>query len=166
MESIHRYSVNTINGEKLALSSFSGKPFLIVNIASKCIFASQLNPLEKLYQEYRTKGFEILAFPCNQFGKKEPLNDDLLVKFYKKHFDISFTLCEKSTINGPDAHPAFNFLKSHTRGVMKNRVIKWNFTKFLINSQGQLISRYAPRTKPSALKPLIEAHLTDINASG
>ncbi|WP_105168378.1 glutathione peroxidase [Pseudoalteromonas sp. T1lg23B] len=161
METIHRYSVQLINGETLALKQLLGKTVLIVNIASKCSFAGQLSALEKLYRQYKAYGFEILAFPCNQFGRNEPLEGAMLNEFYKSHFGLTFKVCDKIQVNGPDAHPLFNYLKSNTRGIAQNRAIKWNFTKFLVNSQGELVSRYAPRTKPDTLKPVIESQIND-----
>ncbi|MBQ4848838.1 glutathione peroxidase [Pseudoalteromonas sp. MMG012] len=159
METIYRYSVQLLNGETIALKQLQGKPVLIINIASKCSFAAQLSALEKMYKKYHSLGLEILAFPCNQFGRNEPLEDAMLKEFYNSHFDLSFMICNKVQVNGPDAHPLFNYLKSHTRGISQNRAIKWNFTKFLVNSEGELVSRYAPRTKPDTLRPVIESHL-------
>lgn len=159
METIHRYSVQLLNGETLSLKQLAGNPVLITNIASKCSFAGQLSALERIYKKYKPLGLEILAFPCNQFGRNEPLEDAMLKEFYSSHFDLSFLVCNKVQVNGPDAHPLFNYLKSNTRGIAQNRAIKWNFTKFLVNSEGELVSRYAPRTKPETLKPVIESYL-------
>lgn len=161
MDNIYRYSVQLIDGETFPLKLLSGKSLLVVNIASKCSFSVQLNALEKLYQKYRHKGFEILAFPCNQFGKNEPLDGDMLREFYRSQVKVSFPLCQKILVNGPDAHPLFSYLKAHTRGIAQNRAIKWNFTKFLVNSEGQLVSRYAPRTKPESLHCAIEGLLSN-----
>ncbi|WP_440053261.1 glutathione peroxidase [Pseudoalteromonas sp. T1lg65] len=159
MENIYRFSVQLIDGQVLPLKTLAGRPILIVNIASKCSFAPQLSALEKLYQKYRPFGLEVLAFPCNQFGRNEPLEDEMLKEFYSSHFDLSFKICTKTQVNGPEAHPLFGYLKSNTRGIAQNRAIKWNFTKFLINTEGMLVSRYAPRTKPETLKSVIESQL-------
>ncbi|MCO7188467.1 glutathione peroxidase [Pseudoalteromonas rubra] len=161
MENIYRFSVKLLNGETLTLRSLQGRPVLIVNIASKCSFAPQLSALEKLYKKYHPMGLEIIAFPCHQFGRNEPLENEMLREFYQSHFNLSFHISEKVLVNGPDAHPLFNYLKVNTRGIAQNRAIKWNFTKFLVNSEGVLLSRYAPRTKPETLKSIIESQVSN-----
>lgn len=159
MDSIYQFSAPLYNSESFALSQLKGKTVLIVNTASKCNFSVQLSSLEKLYQEYKNSGFTILAFPCHQFGQNEPLDNLAIKDFYQGQFDVSFKVFGKVMVNGPEAHPLFNYLKSHTRGISQNRAVKWNFTKFLINPQGQLVARYAPRTKPETLKQVIETNL-------
>ncbi len=161
MDSIYRFNAQLASGENFALKSLQGKTVLIVNIASKCNFSVQMASLEKLYQEYKQQGFIVLGFACNQFGHNEPLEGTDLQAFYQQHFDISFPIFNKVLVNGPDAHPLFNYLKCHTRGIAQNRAIKWNFTKFLVNSEGKLVTRYAPRTKPETLKMVIESNLND-----
>ncbi|KZN30906.1 glutathione peroxidase [Pseudoalteromonas luteoviolacea S2607] len=156
MDNIYRYSVKLLSGETLSLKSLQDRPVLIVNIASKCSFTPQLAALEKMYRKYKHSGLEVIAFPCNQFGKNEPLENEMLREFYQSHFNLSFKVSEKVLVNGPDAHPLFNYLKSHTRGIAQNRAVKWNYTKFLIGRNGELLSRYAPRTKPESLKQIIE----------
>lgn len=161
MDSIYQFSAALYNGEDFAFSQLKGKTVLIVNTASNCNFSVQLSALEKLYQQYNKQGFTVLVFPCNQFDYNEP-NDNLAIKhFYQQQFNVSFPVFSKVMVNGPDAHPLFNYLKTHTRGIAQNRAIKWNFTKFLINSKGQLSVRYAPRTKPEALKQVIESTIND-----
>ena len=161
MNSIYQFNVPLYNSESFPLSQLQGKTILIVNTASKCNFSAQLNALEKLYQQYKSHNFTVLAFPCNQFSRSEPL-DNLAVKdVYQSQFGVSFEVFAKVMVNGPETHPLFNYLKTHTRGISQNRAIKWNFTKFLINSQGQLVARYAPRTKPETLKQVIENNLLD-----
>lgn len=159
MDSIYQFNAPLYNSENFSLSELKGKTVLIVNTASKCSFSMQLNALEKLYQEYKDRGFTVLAFPCNQFGQNEPLDNLAIRDFYQMQFGVSFKVFGKVMVNGPDAHPLFSYLKCHTRGISQNRAVKWNFTKFLINSQGQLVARYAPRTKPETLKQVIETHL-------
>ena len=161
MDSIYRFNAQLASGENFSLESLQGKTALIVNIASKCNFSVQMASLEKLYLEYKQQGFTVLGFACNQFGHNEPLDGNDLQAFYQQHFDVSFPIFNKVLVNGPDAHPLFNHLKCHTRGIAQNRAIKWNFTKFLINSEGQLVARYAPRTKPETLKMVIESNLND-----
>jgi glutathione peroxidase len=155
-EKIYQFDATKCNGSRFSLSQLQGKTLLIVNTASKCHFSTQLCALEKLYQHYKHAGFTILAFPCNQFGKNEPLESPVIKDYYQQHFDVNFEVFDKVMINGPDAHPLFSYLKSHTRGVAQNRAIKWNFTKFIINKQGELVARYAPRTKPESLHNAVE----------
>ncbi|MBQ4833204.1 glutathione peroxidase [Pseudoalteromonas sp. MMG010] len=164
MDSIYQFNASLYTSENMPLSQFKGKTVLIVNTASKCSFSAQLAALEKLYQEYQPHGFSILAFPCNQFGQNEPLDNLAINDFYQQHFNVSFPIFGKVMVNGPEAHPLFNYLKAHTRGISKNRAIKWNFTKFLINPQGQLIARYAPRTKPDTLRQVIDNCLNEFNS--
>ena len=161
MDSIYQFNAPLYNSENFALSQLKGKTVLIVNTASKCNFSVQLNALEKLYQEYKHHGFTVLAFACNQFGQNEPLDNLAIKDFYQAQFGVSFEIFGKVMVNGPETHPLFSYLKSHTRGISQNRAIKWNFTKFLINSQGQLVSRYAPRTKPDTLRHVIESNLLE-----
>ncbi|CAM4331048.1 glutathione peroxidase [Pseudoalteromonas ostreae] len=161
MDSIYQFSAPLYNGENFALSQLQGKTILIVNTASKCNFSVQLSALEKLYQQYKANGFTVLAFPCNQFDYNEPIDNIDIKDFYQQQFNVSFPVFSKVMVNGPDAHPLFNYLKAHTRGIAQNRAIKWNFTKFLINSEGQLAVRYAPRTKPDTLKQVIESNIND-----
>lgn len=159
MDSIYQFNALLCNNSGFPLSQLKGKTVLIVNTASKCHFSAQLCALEKLYQQYKSDGFTILAFPCNQFDKNEPLEGMAIKDYYQKHFAINFEVFDKVMVNGPDTHPLFSYLKSHTRGITQNRAIKWNFTKFLVNSQGQLIARYAPRTKPESLHSVITSSL-------
>ena len=159
MDSIYQFNAQLCNNSDFPLSQLKGKTVLIVNTASKCHFSAQLCALEKLYQQYKSDGFTILAFPCNQFDKNEPLEGIAIKDYYQKHFAINFEVFDKVMVNGPDTHPLFSYLKSHTRGIAQNRAIKWNFTKFLVNAQGQLIARYAPRTKPESLHSVIRSSL-------
>ena len=159
MDSIYQFNAQLCNNSDFPLSQLKGKTVLIVNTASKCHFSAQLCALEKLYQQYKSDGFTILAFPCNQFDKNEPLEGMAIKDYYQKHFAINFEVFDKVMVNGPDTHPLFSYLKSHTRGIAQNRAIKWNFTKFLVNAQGQLIARYAPRTKPESLHSVITSSL-------
>lgn len=159
MDSIYQFNALLCNNSDFPLSQLKGKTVLIVNTASKCHFSVQLCALEKLYQQYKSDGFTILAFPCNQFDKNEPLEGMAIKDYYQKHFAINFEVFDKVMVNGPDTHPLFSYLKSHTRGIAQNRAIKWNFTKFLVNAQGQLIARYAPRTKPESLHSVIRSSL-------
>ncbi|MGO2011365.1 MAG: glutathione peroxidase [Pseudoalteromonas sp.] len=165
MDSIYQFNAALYNGEDFAFSQLKGKTTLIVNTASKCNFSAQLGALEKLYQQYKSQGFMVLAFPCNQFDYNEPGRNLDIKGFYQQQFNVSFPVFSKVMVNGPEAHPLFNYLKAHTRGIAQNRAIKWNFTKFLINSEGQLSVRYAPRTKPETLKQVIESTINDATNS-
>lgn len=159
MASIFDFSAPLANGEPLELAQFQGQPLLIVNTASKCELTPQYVALEQLYQKYKAQGFQVLAFPCNQFENKEPAQNDEIKQFCELQFGISFPIFSKVAVNGPDALPLFNFLKTNSRGLMHARAIKWNFTKFLINRAGQVEARYAPRTKPEAISAVIESIL-------
>lgn len=164
-DNIYQFDATRCNGSRFSLSQLQGKTVLIVNTASKCHFAAQLCALEKLYQLYQHAGFSILAFPCNQFGKHEPLESMAITDYYQQHFNVTFEVLDKVIINGPDAHPLFSYLKTHTRGIAQNRAIKWNFTKFIINAQGQLVARYAPRTKPESLHNAVKSCLALVNSN-
>jgi len=159
MASIFDFTAPLTNGEHCDLAQFKGKPLLIVNTASKCELTPQYFALEQLYQKYKDQGFTVLAFPCNQFENKEPADNDEIKHFCELQFGVSFPIFAKVAVNGPDALPLFNFLKTNSRGLMQARAIKWNFTKFLINRTGQVVARYAPRTKPDAISSVIESIL-------
>ena len=152
MDSIYQFSAPLYNSESFALSQLKGKTVLIVNTASKCNFSVQLSSLEKLYQEYKNSGFTILAFPCHQFGQNEPLDNLAIKDFYRGQFDVSFKVFGKVMVNGPEAHPLFNYLKSHTRGISQNRAVKWNFTKILVDRDGNVVGRFGSLTSPSSKK--------------
>jgi glutathione peroxidase len=162
MANVHHFKVRTPQGNQLELSQFRDKVLLIVNTASRCGFTPQYQDLEKLHQQYHQQGLEILAFPCNQFGGQEPGTDTDIQQFCQINYGVSFPVMTKINVNGPDADPLFEFLKDQARGLMKTRAIKWNFTKFLINKDGVVVKRYAPRTKPSQFTDAIEAELATL----
>ena len=157
--SVYDYEASLISGERQALSAYKGDVLLIVNTASKCGFTDQYQGLEGLYQTYKAQGFNVLGFPCNQFGKQEPGNSEDISSFCELNFGVSFPLFEKVDVNGGDAHPLFAHLKNQAPGILGSKKIKWNFTKFLISRDGTAIKRYAPKDKPEALKTAIEALL-------
>lgn len=159
MANVHHFKVQTAQGQTLDLSQFRDKVLLIVNTASRCGFTPQYQDLEQLYQQYHTKGLEILAFPCNQFGAQEPGSDQDIQQFCQLNYGVSFGVMKKINVNGPDADPLFEYLKDQARGLMKTRAIKWNFTKFLVNKDGVVVKRYAPRTRPAQFIDAIEAEL-------
>ena len=149
----------TLVGEQKTLADFGGKALLVVNTASKCGFTPQYQGLEALWQAYRDQGLVVLGFPCNQFGQQEPGDETAISEFCELNFGVSFPLFKKVDVNGPQAHPLFVQLKKRAPGLLGSQGIKWNFTKFLISGDGKSVKRYAPTTKPEALKADIEALL-------
>ena len=147
------------NGEELSLADKAGKVLLVVNTASKCGFTPQYDGLEALWREYGQRGFEVLAFPCNQFGHQEPGEADEIASFCKANFGASFPLMAKIDVNGPGATPLYQWLKAEAPGLLGTKAIKWNFTKFLIDRSGKVARRYAPTDKPAAIARDIEALL-------
>ena len=142
-------------GATQSLADYRGKVLLIVNTASKCGFTPQYGGLEELYRDYKDRGFEILAFPCNQFGAQEPGNAEEIANFCSLTYDVSFPLMAKIDVNGDDADPIFKYLKKEQTGLLGSG-IKWNFTKFLVDRDGKVVSRHAPTTKPEQLRKEIE----------
>ena len=159
MANVHHFQVTTAQGETIPLRNFRDKVLLIVNTASQCGFTPQYQELEQLHQQYKDQGLVILAFPCNQFGAQEPGDNAQIQQFCQINYGVSFPVMAKIQVNGPDADPLFEFLKDQARGLLKTRAIKWNFTKFLVNKDGVVVKRYAPRTKPMQLVEAIEAEL-------
>lgn len=159
MANVHHFKVKTTAGNVVDLSQYQGKVLLIVNTASQCGFTPQYQELEQLHQQYHDQGLEILAFPCNQFGGQEPGSDQDIAQFCQLNFGVTFGVMAKIQVNGPEAEPLFEYLKDQARGVLKTRAIKWNFTKFLVNKDGVVVKRYAPRTKPSQFVQSIEEEL-------
>lgn len=145
--------------EEVSLSQFSGKVLLIVNTASQCGFTPQYNGLQETYNKFHPRGFEILAFPCNQFGGQEPGSDDEIKTFCERTFFTTFPIFSKIDVNGKNADPLFHFLKTEKPGFLGLKDIKWNFTKFLINREGKVVKRYAPSAEPEAIHKDIEALL-------
>ncbi len=156
MTTIADFTVTTNTGDPLDLSEKQGEVLLVVNTASKCGFTPQYEGLEKLYQRYADKGFEVLAFPCNQFGAQEPGDAEEIAKFCKLNYDVSFPLMAKVDVNGDDASPLFDWMKSEAKGLMGSKSIKWNFTKFLIDREGRVVERYGPQDKPESIAKDIE----------
>lgn len=158
MSQIYEYSAKQLDGSLLAFNQYQGEVLLIVNTASKCGFTPQFAGLESLYQQYKDQGFTVIGFPCNQFGAQDPGSDDEIGDFCQKNYGVSFPMMAKVDVNGSDAHPIFDWLKAQKGGVLTD-AIKWNFTKFLIGRDGKVIDRYAPTTKPEAMKADIEKAL-------
>jgi glutathione peroxidase len=144
--------LTTIDSKKQSLNDYEGKTLLIVNVASNCGFTPQYKDLQKLYEEFKDRGFEILAFPCNQFGGQEPGTGDQIASFCEMNYGVDFQLFEKTDVNGDSAHPLFNFLKSRAPGILGTESIKWNFTKFLVDKTGEQIIRYGSNDAISKIK--------------
>jgi glutathione peroxidase len=157
--SMYTYSGTTIQGQEQSLSIYSGKVLLIVNTASKCGFTPQYKELQELYEKYKDQGFVVLGFPTNQFGHQEPGSNSDIAEFCQINYGVTFPMFAKIDVKGPDAHPLFQYLTKEARGFL-TKTIKWNFTKFLIDRQGKVIRRYAPKTVPSKISQDIEQLLT------
>ncbi|KTW29410.1 hypothetical protein T552_01362 [Pneumocystis carinii B80] len=145
-----------LNGQEYGFDQLKDKVVLVVNVASKCGFTSQYEGLEKLYQKYKDSGFEILAFPCNQFGNQEPGTNEEIVEFCSLKYQVTFPVFDKIKVNGNDADPVYVFLKSQKKGLLNISKIKWNFEKFLINKSGEVVNRYSSLTKPENISSDIE----------
>ena len=156
MTTIADFTVINNKGEQIDLKQKLGKIILVVNTASKCGFTPQYEGLEELFQQYREQGFEVLAFPCNQFGAQEPGNASEIAEFCKVNFGLTFPLMEKVDVNGDDASPLFDWMKAEKPGLMGSKAIKWNFTKFLIDREGNVVKRYAPTDAPKSIAKDIE----------
>jgi|TARA_R100000049_G_C1955426_1_gene109021 glutathione peroxidase len=156
MTTIADFTVVNNKGEQIDLKQKLGKIILVVNTASKCGFTPQYEGLEELFQQYREQGFEVLAFPCNQFGGQEPGNASEIAEFCKVNFGLTFPLMEKVDVNGDDASPLFDWMKAEKPGLMGSKAIKWNFTKFLIDREGNVVKRYAPTDAPKSIAKDIE----------
>ena len=159
MSTIYEIPVQTASGEIKTLSEYRGQVMLIVNTASKCGFTPQYHGLEALYRKYSSQGFVVLGFPCNQFGSQEPGDITEIQNFCSLTYDVTFPLFAKIDVNGSDASPLFQHLKSVAKGVLGSEAIKWNFTKFLVDRHGTVLGRYAPTTTPESLEKDIEAAL-------
>lgn len=150
-QTIYDFSAVDNKGNDFSFSQLKGKVLLIVNTASACGFTPQYAGLQELSTLYKDDGLEVIAFPCNQFGKQEKGDSAEIASFCDLNFNISFPLMEKIEVNGPNSHPLFNFLKEHAPGIFGTKGIKWNFTKFLVNRDGTIIKRYSPKTKPEEI---------------
>jgi len=155
-QSLYDFSVNDNANNAVSLDNFKGKILLIVNNASKCGFTPQYEGLENLQKKYEEKGFSVLAFPCNQFGNQEPGNNNEIQEFCSLNFQTSFPVMSKIDVNGKNADPLFNYLKSEKKGLLGSKGIKWNFTKFLVDQNGEVIKRYSPNTEPKDIAQDIE----------
>jgi len=159
MSSIYDFVARDISGREVQISEYRDKVLLIVNTASQCGFTPQYAGLEALYGDLREKGLVVLGFPCNQFGHQEPGNAEEIASFCKLTYEVSFPMFAKIDVNGPQASPLFVWLKSQAPGLLGSQGIKWNFTKFLVDREGKVIERFAPATKPEAIRSRIESLL-------
>jgi len=153
---IYQFSAKAINGENVSLSAFKDKVMLIVNVASKCGFTSQYKGLEQLHKDLGAKGLSILGFPCNQFGGQEPGSEEEIKGFCDMNYGVTFPLFSKVEVNGDDATALYDYLKSKAPGIMGSKAVKWNFTKFLVDRNGQVTKRFAPKDKPEDIRSEIE----------
>ena len=158
MSKIYDFSAERIDGAQQAFSDYQDKVLLIVNTASKCGFTPQFADLEALYQQYKAQGLVVVGFPCNQFGAQDPDSNENIGAFCQKNYGVTFPMMAKVAVNGNEAHPVYQWLKAQKGGVLTDG-IKWNFTKFLVSREGKVLERYAPTTKPDAIKQDIEQAL-------
>jgi glutathione peroxidase len=159
MTTVYDFEALAINGKPVALKTFKGKPLLIVNTASACGFTPQFAGLEALHKTYGKKGLVVLGFPCNQFGAQDAGSNDEIADFCQLNYGVSFPMMAKIDVNGSDAHPLYQWLSSEAPGLLGSKAIKWNFTKFLVGKDGQVIKRYAPTDTPQSMADDIEAVL-------
>ena len=159
MTAITDIPVTAANGSQTNLSGYEGKVMLVVNVASKCGFTPQYEGLEALQRKFEDRGFTVVGFPCNQFGAQEPGNAEEIASFCKLTYDVTFPLMGKIDVNGPNAAPIYQKLKSDAPGLLGSEAIKWNFTKFLVDRSGKVVKRYAPQTKPEDIQRDIESLL-------
>ena len=150
------FSCSTSSGDERSLADYRGKVLLVVNTASKCGFTPQFAGLEEMYEKYRERGLEILGFPCNQFGKQDPGSNEEITEFCQLNYGVSFPMFGKIEVNGRGADPLYQHLKKAAPGALGTRGIKWNFTKFLINRDGEVLKRFSPATTPAQIEKEIE----------
>ncbi len=153
---IFDYSATSLAGAPVDLAQYQGKVLLIVNTASACGFTPQYKGLEQLHETYEKRGLAVLGFPCNQFGAQEPGSSDEIATFCERNYGVTFPMFDKVDVNGYSAHPLFEHLKKAKPGLLGSEKIKWNFTKFLVDRQGNVVDRYAPQTEPKAMAGDIE----------
>lgn len=159
MTTIYDFSAEKLEGGTQALSDYAGKVVLIVNTASKCGFTPQFEGLEKVYEKYKDQGFVVLGFPCNQFASQDPGSNTDIGEFCQRNYGVSFPMFAKIDVNGSDAHPLYKYLTKEAKGLLGTEAVKWNFTKFLVGRDGNVIDRYATATKPEAMVKDIEKAL-------
>ncbi len=154
--SLYDFQCKTADGQLKSLADYAGQVLLIVNVASRCGFTKQYAGLQQLYQTYHGRGFSVLAFPCNQFGGQEPGTNEVIQTFCSTQYQVTFPVFAKINVNGEGADPLFQYLKIQAPGLLGTQTIKWNFTKFLVSRNGQVLERFASRDEPSSLAGVIE----------
>lgn len=154
-KNFYKFNAKNIQGNDISMDKYRGKVVLVVNTASKCGFTPQFADLEKLYKTYKDQGFVVLGFPCNQFAHQDPGTNEEILNFCQINYGVSFDMFEKIDVNGEHEHPLFKFLKKETKGIMPGRIM-WNFTKFLIDRNGNVIKRYFPNTNPKKMEQKIK----------
>jgi len=152
MASIYDFSAKTIDGDEQKLDAYRGKTLLVVNVASKCGFTPQYEGLEAMYRKFKGQGLVVLGFPCDQFGHQEPGDENEIKNFCSLNYEVTFPLFAKIDVNGPNAHPLYKYLKHEAKGLLGSEAIKWNFTKFLVDSTGTVRKRYAPTDTPENIE--------------
>lgn len=160
-ESIYDFALGRLDGSVARLGEYRGRVLLVVNVASRCGFTSQYTGLEALYRKYQSQGFEVLGFPCNQFGDQEPGDADEIRSFCSTTYDVTFPLFAKIDVNGDEASPLYRWLKTQAKGILGTESIKWNFTKFLVNRRGEVIERFASTYTPQQLEGVLEKLLAE-----
>lgn len=158
-QTVYDFEVETLDGQTQSLREYEGKVLLVVNTASKCGFTPQYAGLEELYQKFKGAGFVVLGFPCNQFGEQEPGSSSEIAGFCETNYGVTFPLFAKVEVNGENAHPMYNYLKTALPGILGSEGIKWNFTKFLVDRRGRPVERFSPQTRPEALERIIKSRL-------
>ena len=156
MNNIYDIHIKDSSNKEVSMSKFEGKTLLIVNVASKCGLTPQYKGLQSLYEEYKDRNFVVLGFQCNQFGGQEPGTNSEINNFCEINYSVTFPIFSKIKVNGPDSHPLFKLLKNDKPGIFRTESIKWNFTKFLVNSSGKIIDRFSPRVEPKYIRSEIE----------
>jgi glutathione peroxidase len=158
-KTVYDFTATALDGQPAPLDAYRGQVLLIVNTASKCGFTPQYAGLEALWKKYHDKGFSVLGFPCNQFGAQEPGDAGEIANFCSLTYDVTFPMMAKIDVNGPKAHPLYAWLKSRKKGLLGSESVKWNFTKFLVGRDGEVIGRFGPTVEPKALESAVEAAL-------
>jgi glutathione peroxidase len=159
MSNVHDFTVNDLAGTPVRLDRYEGEVMLIVNVASQCGYTPQYQGLEALQQKFHARGFDVLGFPCNQFGKQEPGTEAEIAAFCDVNYHVTFPMFAKIDVNGDGAAPLYRLLKSEKPGLLGSEAIKWNFTKFLVDRKGKVLKRYAPNDTPESIAPDIESAL-------